>query len=474
MDYDSEKPREECGVFGIISPEPIPCAGLSAVALLALQHRGQEGAGIALFDGGDVKCKKNVGLVDEIFGADYLEYAPKVKVAVAHVRYSTTGVNSAENAQPIVTKHSRLTCALAHNGNLTNAAALHKKMVRESGKIFTTTNDTEIINMLLIDETIKCRDLNQAVYNVTNIIEGAYSLVIGTGDRLIAVRDKNGFRPLCMGKLKNATVFASESCALDAIGAEFVRDVEPGEIVCVDVNGKTTSVKHDLTGVRRGLCVFEMVYFARPDSVIDGMSVYEARLEMGRALWQQQPVDADMVCGVPDSGLVSAYGYARASGIPYGTAFIKNRYVGRSFIVPSQLKREETVSVKLNPLKAAVEGKRIVLVDDSIVRGTTSARIIKTLRKAGAKEVHMRIASPPFRHPCHFGIDIDSEENLIANKTDVEGIRKCIGADSLVFMDYGSLMKINLGKNVKFCGGCFSGDYPVKADAAGGKDKFDD
>ena len=471
--YDiEEKPREECGVFGIISPQALPCAGLSSVALLALQHRGQEGAGIALFEGGDVHCKKDVGLVDEVFGSNYLEYAPPAKVAVAHVRYSTTGSNTAENTQPIVTRHSRLTCALSHNGNLTNAAVLREKMVDKGGKVFHTTNDTEVINMLLIEEMIKCGDLERAVYNVTDIIEGAYSLVIGTGNKLIAVRDKNGFRPLCMGRLGGATVFASESCALDALGAEFVRDVEPGEIVSVDLSGKVRTLRHEPQ--KRGLCVFELIYFARPDSVIDGMSVYEARLQMGKALWEQQPTEADLVCGVPDSGLVSAYGYACASGIPYGAAFIKNKYVGRSFIVPSQLKREATVNVKLNPLKASVKGKRIVLVDDSIVRGTTCKRTIKMLRDAGAKEIHMRISSPPFTHPCHFGVDIDSEENLIANKMSVEEIRNLIGADSLVYMSLNRLMNIDLGTGVKFCNGCFSGTYPIKVETNTAKNKFDD
>lgn len=474
MDLTNDKPREECGVFGMISPTALPCAALSSVALLALQHRGQEGAGIAIFDGNDVRCKKDVGLVDEVFGADYLEYAPKAKTVAAHVRYSTTGSNNAENTQPIITRHSRLTCALAHNGNLTNAAALREKMVNENGKVFSTTNDTEIINMLLIDEMINCGALEQAVYRVTDEIEGAYSLVIATCNKVVAVRDKNGFRPLCMGKLGDATVFASESCAFDAIGAKFVRDVEPGEIISVDLSGEIKSIKHVLSSAKRGLCVFELIYFARPDSVIDGMSVYEARLAMGKALWLQQPTDADLVCGVPDSGLDAAYGYAKASGIPYGAAFVKNKYIGRSFIVPSQLKREETVNVKLNPLKASVEGKRIVLVDDSIVRGTTCKRTIKMLRDAGAKEIHMRISSPPFRHPCHFGIDIDSEDRLIANKTDVEGIRQMIGADSLVYMDLDRLMKIDLGTGVKFCNGCFSGKYPIDVGSATAKDKFDD
>lgn len=474
MQSIDEKLKEECGVFGIISPKTLPIAALSSVALLALQHRGQEGAGIAVFEGNDVRCKKNVGLVVEVFGSDYLEYAPTSKVAVAHVRYSTTGSNTAENTQPIVTRHSTLTCALAHNGNLINAAALRTDMVNRGGKVFTTTNDTEIVNMLLIDKMLELKNLERAVFAVTDVIEGAYSILIATGDKIVAVRDKNGFRPLCIGKLGDATVFASESCAFDALGATFVRDVEPGEIVSVDLSGKIVSLKHDLNGVKLGLCVFELIYFARPDSVIDGMSVYEARLAMGKALWEQQHTEADLVCGVPDSGIDSAYGYAKASGIPYGAAFIKNKYVGRSFIVPSQLKREETVSVKLNPLKASVAGKRIVLVDDSIVRGTTCKRTIKMLRDAGAKEVHMRISSPPFTHPCYFGVDIDSEENLIANKMSVDEICKLIGADSLVYMDLERLKKLNLQSGVKFCDGCFSGNYPIDVCGATGKDKFDD
>lgn len=474
MENSCDKLKEECGVFGMISPSPAPCVGLAATALLALQHRGQEGAGIATFLDGEVKCKKNVGLVDEVFHADYLEFAPNTHVAAAHVRYSTTGGNTAENTQPITTTHSRLTCALAHNGNLTNAAAIRNRMVNKSGKVFYTTNDTEIINMLLIEEMIKCSNLEKAVYNVTKTIEGAFSLIIATEDKLVAVRDKNGFRPLCMGKIGDATVFASESCALDAVGAQFVRDVEAGEIISVDISGKQTFMKHDVGESKRGLCVFEMIYFARPDSVIDGMSVYKARLAMGKALYEQLPTDADLVCGVPDSGLDSAYGYAVASGIPYGAAFVKNKYVGRSFIVPSQLKREETVSVKLNPLKASVEGKRIVLVDDSIVRGTTCARIIRTLRQAGAKEIHMRISSPPFKHPCYFGTDVDSKENLIANKMDIDSICKQIGADSLVYLSLEELLKINLGTGVTFCSGCFSGDYPVKVDGSETKDRFDD
>lgn len=466
------KINEECGIFGIISPEPIPAAGYAASAMLALQHRGQEGAGIATFYSDDTLiCHKNVGLVNDIFG-DFLRHVPSTGVAVGHVRYSTTGNNTVENTQPIETVHSQLTCALAHNGNITNADKLRGQMVNQGGKVFHTTNDSEIINMLLIEQMIKCRNIEHAVLNVMNILEGAFSLVIATPEKLIAARDKCGFRPLCMGKLGGATVFASESCAFDCIGAEFVRDIAPGELVSIDRSGKEIKLCQKDTSCR-GLCVFEMIYIARSDSFIDGMSVYNARLEMGRALYRQKPIDADFVCGVPDSGLDAALGYSLESGIPYAPAFVKNRYMGRSFIEPSQKMRERTVNVKLNPLKAQIEGKRIVLVDDSIVRGTTSERMIKPLRQMGAKEVHLRISSPPFKFPCYFGTDIDSSENLIANHMTVDEICKKIGADSLEYLDLKNLSEIGKKKGVKFCDGCFTGKYPIPVSGSG-KHKFDD
>lgn len=466
------KLNEECGVFGMISTKPTQTVGYTATALMALQHRGQEGAGIATFIDGRLKCRKNVGLVTDVFGGDYLEYMPDTQVALGHARYSTTGNNSAENTQPIETNHSKLTCALAHNGNITNAAALRTRMVNEGGKVFHTTNDSEVINMLLIQEMIAVKDLERAVYNLIDRLEGAYSIVIATADKLVAVRDRNGFRPLCMGKKDGAVIFSSETCALDSLGAKFVRDVKPGEVISVDLSGKITSVAHPTDGFKRGLCVFEMVYFARPDSVIDGLSVYDARVAMGRALARQMKTEADLVCGVPDSGLEAAYGYSLESGIPYGAAFVKNRYVGRSFIVPSQIAREKTVNVKLNPLKASVKGKRIILVDDSIVRGTTSANIIRSLRDAGAKEVHLRISSPPFRYPCYFGTDIDSRDKLIANKMSLDKICEKIGADSLVFLDLEELLAIKPA-GLDYCRGCFTGEYPIEV-AESGKDKFDD
>lgn len=453
----SDKLHEECGVFGIISPKPIHCAPLTATALLALQHRGQESAGIATFVDGALKCKKGMGLVSEIFTHDYLNFVANTKIAVGHVRYSTTGSCNLENAQPIETVHSKVSLALAHNGNLTNSAQIRHELV-QSGMVMHTSNDTEILNILIVRNMIKTNDLERAIVDAMNFVEGAFSIVIATKDKLIAVRDRNGFRPLCIGRLGDAVLFASESCALDALGAEFVRDVKPGEVVSCDLKGNMTTYMLDRAS-KSGLCSFEFIYFARPDSVIDGISVYEARVKMGRALYRQKPTEADYVCGVPDSGLQAAMGYSLESGIPMAPAFVKNKYVGRSFILPDQLSRELAVSAKLNPIKATVEGKRIILIDDSIVRSTTSTRIIKMLRRAGASEVHMRISSPPFKYECHFGVDIDSRDNLVANHHDVDGICKLIGADSLEYLSLENLRAIS--PSTCFCTGCFTGDYPA-------------
>lgn len=451
------KPKEECGVFGIISPRPVPAVPLSASALMALQHRGEESAGIATFVDGALKCKKGMGLVSEVFSSDYLEFAANTKVAVGHVRYSTTGSCNIENAQPIETVHSKISLALAHNGNLTNSAQIRGELV-QSGMVLHTSNDTEILNILIVRKMIETNDLEQAIVKAMNTVEGAFSIVIATKDKLIAVRDRNGFKPLCMGKIDDAVVFASETCALDALGATFVRDVKPGEVISCDLKGNVNTYFLD-NASQSGLCVFEFIYFARPDSVIDGINVYKAREQMGRFLYRQRPTDADYVCGVPDSGLVAAQGYSQESGIPIVPAFVKNKYVGRSFILPDQVKRENAVNVKLNPIRATVEGKRIVLIDDSIVRSTTSTRIIKMLRAAGAKEVHMRISSPPFKYECYFGTDIDDRDKLVANHYDVDGICKKIGADSLEYLSLENLKAIS--PNTSFCTGCFTGDYPA-------------
>ena len=453
----NSKPKEECGVFGIISPRSIPAVPLSASALIALQHRGEESAGIATFVDGTLKCKKGMGLVSEVFTPDYMEFVANTKVAVGHVRYSTTGSCNLENAQPIETVHSKISLALAHNGNLTNSSHIRRDLV-QSGMVMHTTNDTEILNILIVRNMIQTNDLERAVVGAMNTVEGAFSIVIATKDKLIAVRDPHGFKPLCMGRLGDAVMFASETCALDALGAEFVRDVKPGEVVSCDLKGNINTYMLD-NASRSGLCVFEFIYFARPDSVIDGISVYQAREHMGRMLYRQLPTDADYVCGVPDSGLAAADGYSRESGIPLAPAFVKNKYVGRSFILPDQVKRENAVNLKLNPLKNIVNGKRIVLIDDSIVRSTTSTRIIKMLRNAGAREVHMRISSPPFKYECYFGTDIDDRDKLVANHYDVAGICKKIGADSLEYLSLESLKAIS--PKTTFCLGCFTGDYPT-------------
>ncbi len=453
----SEKLHEECGVFGMISPKPVPAVPLTASALLALQHRGQESAGIATFVDGALKCKKGMGLVSDVFTHDYMNFTSNTKIAVGHVRYSTTGSCNIENAQPIETVHSKVSLALAHNGNLTNSAQIRRELV-QSGMVMHTTNDTEIINILIVRNMIKTNDIEKAVVDAMNFIEGAFSIVIATKDKLIAVRDRNGFRPLCMGQLGDAVIFASETCALDALGAKFVRDVKPGEVISCDMKGNITSHMLDRAS-QSGLCSFEFIYFARPDSVIDGISVYEARVKMGRALYRQKPTKADFVCGVPDSGLQAAMGYSMESGIPMAPAFVKNKYIGRSFIKPDQVERENAVNIKLNPINATVEGKSIILIDDSIVRSTTSTRIIQMLRRAGAKEVHMRISSPPFRYECYFGVDIDSRDKLIANSLDVEGIRQKIGADSLEYLSLENLRAIS--PTTSFCTGCFTGDYPA-------------
>lgn len=465
----NEKLHEECGVFGMISPKPIPAVPLTASALVALQHRGQESAGIATFVDGTLKCKKGMGLVGDVFGTDYLNFVANTKVAVGHVRYSTTGSCNIENAQPIETVHSKVSLALAHNGNLTNSAQIRNELV-QSGMIMHTTNDTEIINILIVRNMLQTGDLEKAIVAAMNFVEGAFSIVIATKDKLIAGRDRNGFRPLCMGRLGDAVVFASETCALDALGAEFVRDVRPGEVISCDSKGNIQTFMLDRAS-SSGLCVFEFVYFARPDSIIDGISVYDARVKMGEALYRQCPTEADYVCGVPDSGLQAAYGYSRISGIPMAPAFVKNKYIGRSFILPDQVARENAVNIKLNPIRATVKDKRIILIDDSIVRSTTSKRIIKMLRHAGAKEVHMRISSPPFKYPCYFGVDIDSRENLVANYHDVEGIRKIIDADSLEYLSLENLRAIS--RTTSFCTGCFTGDYPAPVSPTL-KNTFDD
>ena len=466
-----DKVREECGVFGIAAPpgRNIAAAHEAYVALFALQHRGQEAAGIAVNNRGVIRCHKDVGLVSQVFTQDVLDSMPG-SMAVGHVRYSTTGKQSRENAQPIAITHVKGNLAVAHNGNLVNAGALRRR-IEMSGGIFRSSNDTEVLVYTIVGERLKCGSIEEAVKNAMGVIEGAYSLVVMSPRKLIAARDPHGFRPLCIGLLDGAYIFASETCALDALGAQFVRDVEPGEI-CVVENGELRSM-HCGVQCKSSACVFEYIYFARPDSVIDGASVELARQEAGKYLSIEHPVGADVVIGVPDSGIPAAIGYAKFSGIPYGVGLIKNRYIARTFIQPGQDKRERSVRLKLNALRTAVEGKRVIMVDDSIVRGTTCARLVKLLRDAGAAEVHMRISAPPFRHPCFFGTDIPERSQLLAHGRTVEEMRQIIGVDSLGFLSLEAARKIAVGCRLGFCDACFSGEYPIPVPEQAEKNMFE-
>lgn len=441
------------------------------LGLYALQHRGQESCGIVVNDRGVFNYHKDLGLVHEVFDKDTLHKLGSGNIAIGHVRYSTTGNSNRSNAQPLVVRHVKGPLAIAHNGNLVNARELREEYELK-GAIFHSTNDTEVISYAITEQRLVCPSIEEAVEKAAEKIKGAFSLVIMSPKKLIAVRDSIGFRPLSLGKLDDDTfVVASETCAFDSIGAEFVRDIEPGEILVIDENGCRSIKTH--CGNKPKLCVFEYVYFARPDSVIEGSSVHKARLKAGEYLWKEHPVDADVVMGVPDSGLDAALGLSRASGIPYGVGFIKNRYVGRTFIQPNQAERTNSVRIKLNAISDTVKGKRIILVDDSIVRGTTSARIVNLLREAGAKEIHMRISCPPFINPCYFGTDIDSKENLIACKMSVDEIRKTIGADSLGYLSVESVNRLTDNDRCDFCDGCFTGKYPVEVPSEMPKDKFE-
>jgi amidophosphoribosyltransferase len=463
--------HEECGVFGIYSPVPADLAPLARFGLYALQHRGQESAGIALNDDGVFRACRGVGLVNEVLSSEKLEALGQGNIAVAHVRYATTGADNLRNVQPLIINHHKGSMALAHNGNLTNAFEL-RTALEQRGSIFHTTTDSEVIAYVIVGQRLRCGSIESAVCAAMDVIHGAYSLVVSSPTKLIAARDPHGFRPLCLGRRADGSVVAaSESCALDAVGAAFLRDVEPGEVVMVDENGLHSDRSH-CGRSRRSLCVFEYIYFARPDSVLDGKSVCLARQRAGEFLAQEHPVEADVVVGVPDSGLDAAIGYARASGIPYAIGLTKNKYVGRTFIAPTQSERETGVNLKLNPIRSVIEGKRVVLIDDSIVRGTTCRRTVELLRRAGAKEVHMRISAPPFIAPCFYGTDIDSADGLIANHHTVPEIAKLIGADSLGYLslEHAGLLT---GEDSGFCMACFSGDYPTEIPAPGSKSRFE-
>ena len=465
--------REECGVFGVYSTETNDIASTTYYGLFALQHRGQESCGIVVNDDGVFKSFKDTGLVNDVFPTNIIAQLGEGNISVGHVRYGTTGSNDRSNAQPIVVNHIKGKMALAHNGNLINSGELRRELELE-GSIFHTTSDTEVISYIITKERLTSGSIEQAVNKAMNKIKGAYSLVIMSPSKLIAVRDENGFRPLCYGKTADGRyIVASESCALDAVGAEFIRDVKPGEIVIFDKNGVRT-IKDHCDKAPCSLCVFEYIYFARPDSVIDGCSVHTARQRAGAFLALEHPVWADVVIGVPDSGLDAALGYSKQSGIPYEIGFIKNKYIGRTFIAPGQKSREDKVKIKLNPIAEVAKGKRIVLIDDSIVRGTTSARIVKLLREAGASEIHMRVSAPPFMNPCYYGTDIDSRENLIACKHTVEEIAEIIGVDSLGYLSVESVKKIAKGVHgTGYCTACFDGNYPTKIPNAHTKNRFE-
>lgn len=463
--------HEECGVFGVFSENTADVASLAYYGLYALQHRGQESAGIVVNDDGVFQSYRDVGLVNDVFTPEHLKTLGRGNIVVGHVRYATTGSDNRRNVQPIVINHHKGRLVLAHNGNLTNSYELRNEL-EQKGSIFHTTTDTEVIAYIIVQERLRCGSIEQAVSAAMDRIDGAYSLVISSPTKLMAVRDPHGFRPLCMGKCDDGKiVFASESCALDAVGASFIRDLLPGEIVTVSYDGIRTDRRH-CGAMEKSLCVFEYIYFARPDSVIDGTAVSLARQKAGAYLAKAHPVDADVVVGVPDSGLDAALGYANASGIPYGIGFTKNKYIGRTFISPTQEQREIGVNIKLNPIKSVIEGKRIVLIDDSIVRGTTCRGTIDLLRRAGAKEIHMRVSAPPFVAPCYYGTDIDDAENLIANRHTVEEIAQIIGVDSLGYLSVEDLVQIAAGSG-GFCTGCFGGGYPTRVPSHGEKDRFE-
>lgn len=454
--------HEECGVFGMYDFDGGDVASTIYYGLFALQHRGQESCGIAVTQTngpkGKVTSYKGMGLVNEVFTQESLE-PMRGDIGVGHVRYSTAGASTRENAQPLVLNYVKGTLALAHNGNLINATELRKDL-EYTGAIFQTTIDSEVIAYHIARERLKSKTVEEAVRRACGRIQGAYSLVVMSPRKLIGARDPFGFKPLCIGKRDNAYIIASETCALDTVGAEFVRDVLPGEIVTITPEGGIQSdLSMALPAQQEARCIFEYIYFARPDSHIDGVSVYASRIKAGRFLAMDSPVEADLVVGVPESGNAAALGYSLQSGIPYGTAFVKNGYVGRTFIKPKQSSRESSVRIKLNVLKEAVDGKRVIMIDDSIVRGTTSDRIVKMLRDAGATEVHVRISSPPFLWPCYFGTDIPEREQLIAYNRSIEDIRRVIGADSLGYLEIGRLEEMVEGLHI--CKGCFTGTYPM-------------
>ena len=465
------KIHEECGVFGLWAEHAADLVSWAYCGLFALQHRGQESAGIVVNDDGVFRACRDVGLVSEVFPQERLLSLGQGNIAVGHVRYATTGADQKQNVQPLLINHHKGRMALCHNGNLVNAYEL-RTALEDQGSIFHTTTDSEVIAHMIVRERLKTGSIEAAVSSAMDTLEGAYSLVISSPRKLIAVRDPHGFRPLCMGKRPDGIlVFSSESCGLDAVGATFLRDIDPGEVVTVDHLGIRSDRSH-CGIVPKRTCVFEYIYFSRPDSLVDGESVTLARQRAGAFLAGEHPVPADVVIGVPDSGLDAAIGYAGASGIPYAIGFTKNKYIGRTFIAPDQALRESGVNLKLNPIRPVIEGKRVVLIDDSIVRGTTCRRTIELLRQAGAKEIHMRVSAPPFVAPCYYGTDIDSPENLIANLHSVVEIAGIIGVDSLGYlsMEHTKQLAPSCGG---LCTACFGGEYPTSVPQHGSKTRFE-
>ena len=459
--FETDKPGEECGVFGAYDFDGHDISSSIYYGLFALQHRGQESCGIAVSDTegpkGKVDYYKDMGLVNEVFDEERLNRLHG-NIGVGHVRYSTAGASNRENAQPLIIHYIKGTLAVAHNGNLTNAVDLREKL-KYSGAIFQTTIDSETIAYYIARERVQTKNVQEAVSRTMDKIEGAYALVVMSPRKLIGARDPYGFKPLCIGKRDNTYFLSSETCALDAVGAEFVRDVEPGEIVTITPNGILSDKSHCLPAEKQGRCIFEYIYFARPDSDIEGRNVHAFRKESGRLLYKEAPADADIVVGVPDSSLSAAMGYAEASGLPYEMGLIKNKYIGRTFIQPSQSMREKGVRMKLSSVSGIVSGQRVVLIDDSIVRGTTSRRIVRLLREAGATEVHVRIASPPFKNPCFYGVDTSTYEELLCACMSVPEACEYIGADSLAYLSPDALLKA--GNRCELCMACFTGNYPT-------------
>ena len=469
------KIHEECGVFGVYAKEKTAVASTTYYGLFALQHRGQESCGIVVNDDGVFHYHKDAGLVNDVFAPQIIQELGEGNMALGHVRYGTTAAsaNGRLDAQPMVINHVKGKMAVAHNGALVNSLDLRQELELE-GSIFHTTSDTEVISYIITKERLKAPSIEEAVNRAMGRIQGAYSLIVMSASKMIAARDPNGFHPLCYGVTADGTyIIASETCGLDTVGATFVRDIEPGEIVVFD-GDEIRTIKEHCGKAKPSICIFEYIYFSRPDSLVDGKSVHAARVNAGACLALEHPVQADVVIGVPDSGLDAAIGYARQSGIPYGMGFIKNKYIGRTFIAPSQKTREDKVRIKLNVVSETVKGKRVVLVDDSIVRGTTSARIVKLLRDAGATEVHMRSSAPPFLYPCYYGTDVDSQENLIAVNHTMEEIKDIIGVDSIGYLGLDHLgMLIGTRKCEGYCAACFDGKYPTEVPAQKYDNKFE-